>query len=238
GGLGTRFGEYKIPKPLITVGKYPIIFHIMQLYSHYKHNDFIICLGYEPNHFKELFHQALKEFDGPSEDWNIIFVETPPSYNVGQRLKTLEPYIQPNELFMAAYGDNICDVNLDEYVQFFNQHSAIASFLSVPVPQTYQAVALDEQNNISLLQPINSINLYIDGGFFIFRQEFFHYINDGEEILEQPFQRLLKENKLITYKYTHGFFQPMDTWKEKKGLDEMVHNQTTPWQQWTLIQNS
>jgi glucose-1-phosphate cytidylyltransferase len=249
GGLGTRLRDYSdsLPKPLVEVGSRPIIWHLMRYYAHYGHKEFILCLGHAGNTIKHYFlnydesrsndfvlsHGGRKvEYTRRDlEDWTIRFVDTGLHSNVGQRLSRVRRYIEGDEMFLANYADCLSDLDCNEYIESFKREDKVASLLSVKVPQSFHMVHTDEQGNATMLEAIGESSIRLNGGFFVLRNSIFNYMKDGEELVVEPFQRLIREKKLRAVAYD-GFWRTMDTFKDKIILDEMVTRGNTPWQVW------
>jgi glucose-1-phosphate cytidylyltransferase len=250
GGLGMRLREYseRIPKPLAEIGSRPLLWHLMKYYAHFGHKDFILALGYGGSAIKRYFldydetvsndfviseggkNVELKSTD--IGDWRITCVDTGLSSNIGERLRTVRRYLVGEEMFLANYGDGLSDLPLDHYVQSFQKSEDIASFLSVKVPQSFHLVHADADNHALKLEAINTSSIRINGGFFVFRREIFDYMRAGEELVVEPFARLIERHKLLAYPYD-GFWHSMDTFKDKIQLDDMVaRRERAPWQVW------
>lgn len=249
GGLGTRLREFSdtIPKPLVHVGHRPIIWNLMKYYAHFGHKDFILCLGYRGDLIKEYFLQyneaisnnfilsnggkTIELENSDIHDWRITFVDTGLKSNIGQRLKAVEPYLKNEEIFLANYSDGLSNLPLPEVIENFKRRQAIASFVSVRPSQSFHAVETDAEGLVTRIEPVGDTEFWINGGFFVLRREIFGYMRDGEELVEQPFQRLIPERKLIASRYT-GFWMAMDTFKDKKTFDTLHETGNTPWQVW------
>lgn len=248
GGMGTRLREYSetIPKPLVNIGYRPIIWHLMKYYAHYGHKDFILCLGYRGDLIKEFFLNyneclsndfvmtqggkiELKNSD--IHDWRITFADTGASSNIGQRLKAVEKYLQGEEIFLANYSDGLSDLPLDMYLDNFYKKNAVASFVGVRPSQSFHGVTAGDDGFVKDIGPVQGSDYWINGGFFALRQEIFKHLQEGDELVEAPFKRLIQENKLISYKYT-GFWAAMDTFKDKMMFDTMYEKGDTPWTVW------
>jgi glucose-1-phosphate cytidylyltransferase len=249
GGLGTRMREFSetIPKTMVDIGYRPIIWHLMKYYAHHGHKDFILCLGYQGNFIKNYFlhydeclsndfdllkgGKEVRLYNNDIGDWTISFVDTGLNSNIGQRLKAVERYLDDEEVFLANYSDGLTDLNLDDYLNCFYQSNKIASFLCVQPSQSFHVVALGEDNLVEDITPVDKANLWINGGFFAFKHEIFNYIQEGEELVQEPFRRLIKIHELIAYQYS-GFWACMDTFKEKKMFDDMYTRGEMPWAVW------
>ncbi len=249
GGMGTRLREYSetIPKPMVDIGYRPIIWHLMRYYAHFGHKDFILCLGYKGDYVKNYFlnyNECLSNdftlFNGGKnidlhgsdiEDWTISFVDTGLNANVGERLMAVKPYLAGEEVFLANYADGLSDLDLDLYLDHFYTHGNIASFLAVQPSQSFHVVSFNEGALINNIQPVGCSDLWINGGFFAFKQEIFDYIQKEEELVCEPFQRLIQRKQLIAYR-NPGFWACMDTLKEKLLFDDMYTAGKTPWAVW------
>ncbi|MBT9310886.1 glucose-1-phosphate cytidylyltransferase [Leptothoe kymatousa] len=250
GGLGTRLREYSetIPKPMVEIGYRPIIWHLMRYYAHFGHKEFILCLGYKGDYIKNYFlnyNECLsnnftlsnggKDIDLHTtdiEDWKITFVDTGINLNVGQRLAAVRPYLEGEEIFLANYADGLSDLDLNLYLDHFHQQNKIASFLAVQPSQSFHVVSLDPEDGlVNNIQSVGQSDLWINGGFFALRQEIFDYMQPGEELVLDPFQRLIEHKQLIAYR-NPGFWACMDTLKEKMSFDDMYAKGHTPWALW------
>lgn len=253
GGLGMRIREYPepVPKPMITIGYRPILWHVMRYYAHYGHKDFILCLGYKADAVKDYFlnyneclsnnfvlsngGRKLQLLGSDIHDWNITFVDTGVHAKVGQRLKAVEPYLEGEEVFLANYSDGLTDLRLPEYIDHFHHHGKIASFLAVSPPYSSHLISF-QGDVVDGVQPINKAGLFINGGFFVLRNEIFRYMREGEELVEQPFERLIQEQQLVAYKY-QGYWSCMDTFKDRQQLDEIYTRGEAPWEVWKTAAN-
>lgn len=249
GGLGTRLREYSdtIPKPMAEIGFRPIIWHLMKYYAHFGHHDFILCLGHRGDYIKRYFLEydeclsndfvlsqggrKVQLYNSDISDWTITFVDTGQHSNIGRRLKAVERHLDGEELFMANYADGLSDLNLDDYLSYFRQQDKVAGFLSVRPSQSFHRVAYDATGIVQDISPIDDGNFWINGGYFIFRREIFDYMEEGEELVMEPFQRLIAQRQLVTYR-NPGFWACMDTFKEKKMFDDMVARGDMPWMVW------
>jgi glucose-1-phosphate cytidylyltransferase len=249
GGLGTRLREYSetIPKPLVDIGYRPVMWHLMRYYAYYGHKDFILCLGYRGDLIKKYFleyneaisnnfiysegGQKIQLYNNDIEDWTISFVDTGINSNIGQRLKLVQKYLDGDEVFMANYSDGLSDLHLPDYLDHFYSHDKIASFLCVRPSQSFHMVNLGTDSNVVDIKAFDQADLWINGGFFIFKNEIFDYIQEKEELVNQPFSRLIEKQQLIGYKH-RGFWACMDTFKDKKAFDEMYDRGNMPWAVW------
>lgn len=249
GGLGTRLREYSdtIPKPMADIGFRPIIWHLMKYYAHYGHRDFILCLGYGADYIKRYFldydeclsndfelsqgGRKVHLYNSDISDWTITFVDTGQHSNIGQRLKAVEKHLDGEEEFMANYADGLSDLNLDDYLAYFRRQGKTASFLSVRPSQSFHRVEYDESGIVDDISPIDEGDFWINGGYFIFRHEIFDHMREGEELVVEPFRRLIEQRELVTYR-NPGFWACMDTFKEKTMFDDMYARGDMPWAVW------
>lgn len=249
GGLGTRLREHSetIPKPLVNIGYRPILWHLMKYYAHFGHKDFILCLGYRGDQIREFFlnydERLSTDFrwsDGGRttellgddiSDWSVRFVDTGLHSNIGERLCAVRPYLADEEIFMANYSDGLADYELDRHLADFERSNAIASVASVRSWHSFHSIHTDNDGGVTFLGQVSGSELWLNGGFFIFRQEIFDFIEHGEELVEAPFQRLIKEKRLISPRHT-GFWLAMDTLKDKIAFDRMYARGNSPWELW------
>ena len=249
GGLGMRLKEYSenIPKPMVNIGYRPILWYIMKYYAHYGHKDFILCLGHGGDVIKNYFLnyneclsnnfvlsngcKEVKLLNRDIHDWTITVVDTGLNSNIGQRLRAVEKYMEKDEVFFANYADGLTDLPLKDYIEYFVKRNKIAGFLSVKPRQSFHVVAMKNDEEVAEIQHISRSGIWVNGGYFIFKREIFNYINDGEELVNEPFQRLIKGGQLVTYRYD-GFWVGMDTFKDKQLLDDMYARGDTPWEVW------
>ncbi|GIL06964.1 MAG: glucose-1-phosphate cytidylyltransferase [Betaproteobacteria bacterium] len=249
GGLGTRLREHSdtIPKPLVNIGVRPILWHLMRYYAHYGHKDFILCLGYRGDMIREYFlkynecmsndfvmtrggkHIELLKND--IDDWRITFVDTGLHSNIGQRLLRVRPYLDGEEEFLANYADGLTDLPLDEHIAEFRRRKVVASFIAVRTAQSFHCVHADDGGLVTSFGKISESEFWINAGFFCLRKEIFDYIREGEELVEKPFDRLIEQRQLSVYRYS-GFWQQMDTFRDKIMYDRMEGRGDCPWMVW------
>ncbi len=252
GGLGTRLKDQSggLPKPMVNIGSKPILWHIMKYYAYYGHKDFILCLGYKGDVIKNYFinydqyltsdftlsngtkHMHVKQSD--IADWNISFIDTGLKSNIGQRLKCVEKYLAEDEIFLANYADGVTDLFLPDMIDFFVKSGKVASFLCVKPSQSFHIVSLKEGDVVKDIRYVRDTDIMINGGCFVFRKEIFQYIRDGEELVVEPFQRMIKDNALIGYRY-EKFWYCMDTFKEQQELNDMFERGNAPWEVWKKL---
>ncbi|MGO8990660.1 MAG: sugar phosphate nucleotidyltransferase [bacterium] len=249
GGLGTRLGgnSNNVPKPMVKIGYRPILWHIMRYYAHYGHKDFILCLGYKADVIKDYFlnyneyiSDDFKICNGGKQhilnhsdiaDWTINFIDTGFRANIGQRLKVVEPYLEGEEIFLANYADALTDLHLPDMIDHFIESKKVGSFLCVKPSLSFHVVSMGNGDLIERVNHVKDTDITINGGYFVFRNELFRYMKDGEELVAEPFQRLIKENQLIGYRYD-AFWHCMDTFKEQQELNDMCEQGNAPWEVW------
>jgi len=251
GGLGTRLGELtdNIPKPLVKIGYRPILWNLMKYYAHYGHKEFILCLGYRADKVKDYFltyneyvsndftmmdggrRMELHKTETDISDWKITFVDTGLRANVGQRLRLIQPYLEGDDVFLANYSDGLTDLPLPVLIDAHRASGKIACCLCARPPASFHVVQFKGDSNvISDIVHVSQTSTLINAGFFVLRKELFDYMEPGEELVEQPFQRLIAREELIGYQYDH--YWCMDTFKEHQVLTDMHNSGNTPWEVW------
>jgi glucose-1-phosphate cytidylyltransferase len=254
GGAGTRLRGYvdDVPKPMVPIGTRPILWHLMKYYAHFGHKDFILCLGHKGNSIKDYFlhydesvsndfvwsnaGKQIHLLNRDIDDWTITFVQTGVNATVAERLKSVEPYLQGEEMFLANYGDGLSDLPLPSMLETFRKSNAVASLLLVQPTGSFDIVNVGLGGMVTGTCPLSRSEIWINGGFFAMRNEILRDIRPGEDLLPGPLQRLIERQVLLAYKYP-GFWQCMDTFKDKQRLEEL--NQTTaPWKVWHRIATS
>lgn len=247
GGLGTRLKEeteFK-PKPLIEIGGKPILWHIMKIYSHFGCNDFVLCLGYKGHMIKDYFlkhREMLNDFtlnvnkghidhhNNEAGDWNITFAETGSDTNTGGRLKKVEKYVADDN-FLMTYGDGVSDVNINELLAHHLKKGKIATLTSIQPMSRFGIVEFNSDHAIKSFKEKPKLDGWINGGFFVFKKEFFNYL-DGNPILEQePLRKLAEENQLVAYPHT-GFWECMDTYRDFEFLNKLWKEGKAFWKVW------
>jgi glucose-1-phosphate cytidylyltransferase len=248
GGLGTRLRDYSdnIPKPLGPIGYRPVLWHVMKYYAHFGHRDFILCLGYRADRIKEYFlnyqewvsndftmsaggqNIALSRSD--IQDWNITFVDTGLTSNIGTRLQKVADYVKNEEYFLANYTDGLTDYHLPTMIESFREAGKIGAFLCAPPSQTFHVVRLGDHNRVTDLQYVRDTDILVNCGFFIFRPEIFDYMKPGEELVTNPFRRLIERDQLMAFRCERFF--AMDTFKEQQEMTDLYTRGEAPWELW------
>ena len=249
GGFGTRISEesHLIPKPMIQIGDKPILWHIMKIYSHYGFNEFIICLGYKAYAIKEFFsdyylHTSDVTFDlsnnkmivhnSYSEPWKVTLVDTGLNTMTGGRIKRVKEYIG-DELFMLTYGDGVCDVNLKKLLDFHKKSDNLATITAIHLDGRFGVLDVDDKNTIfGFNEKSKEHGGWINGGFMVLEPEVLNYIKDDETVFEKdPLEKLASEGNLKAYKHD-GFWQCMDTQRDKNLLENLWDYNKAPWKIW------
>jgi glucose-1-phosphate cytidylyltransferase len=246
GGLGLRMREEstRLPKPMIPLGERPILWHIMKYYSDFGSRDFILCLGYKPEIVKEYFldyNEALSNdfvltgggsdvqlLASDTHDWSMTFLDTGLHSSIGERLQRVESYIGDDELFLANYGDVLTDAPLHEMIDVLAASDKAALFLCVHPTYQFHVVSLSDGGAVRDVRDVGDADLWINGGYFVFRREIFDYLRPGEDLVGDAFGRLIREDKLIAFPY-EGFWAPMDTLKDKQTLENLLETGDPPW---------
>jgi glucose-1-phosphate cytidylyltransferase len=249
GGLGMRLRDYSesIPKPMVVLGYRPILWHIMRYYAHFGHKDFILCLGYRADSIKQYFlkydetvsndfvmsdgGRRIELLTSDIQDWKITFVDTGLHSNIGMRLKAVQPFLEGEEMFLANYTDGVTDLPLPAMIDYFRGRDAVASFVGVCPTQSFHLVSMEKSGRVKSIRHIKDVGMRINGGFFVLRQEIFDWMEEGEELVEAPFQRLAAAGKLLAYPYD-GFWACMDTFKDKQLLEDIHSRGKVTWEVW------
>lgn len=249
GGLGLRIRDYSdsIPKPLVPIGPRPILWNVMKYYSHYGHKDFILCLGYRGEAIKQFFlnyneclsndfvyaegGKKVELSNSDIHDWNITFADTGVESNIGQRLKAVEKYLKGEEVFLANYTDGLTDLPLPRLIEDFHKRKPVAMFLSARPNLSFHLVSSSREGIVNEMREMTKADIRINSGYFVLSKEIFKFIREGEELVREPFQRLIREKRLIAYEHD-GFFQAMDTFKDRQQLEDLLDSGEAPWEVW------
>jgi glucose-1-phosphate cytidylyltransferase len=249
GGMGMRLRDYSetVPKPMVEIGYRPILWHVMKYYSHFGHKDFILCLGHKGDYIKNYFlnydeclsndfvladgGQDIHLLNSDTHDWKITFVDTGATSSVGERLKAVEKHLHGEEIFLANYSDGLSDLYLPDYIDAFLSRGLLSSFLAVHSHQSFHVAAIDDDDFVVGIDPLSESNLWINGGFFMFRKEIFDYLRAGEDLVHEPYGRLIQMKQLMAYRYK-GFWAAMDTFKDREWLNSLHEADEAPWQVW------
>ena len=234
----------RTPKPMISVGNRPILWHIMKYYAGWGHTDFILCLGYKGDSIKEYFltyneafsndfvlsrgGRELQLLGSDISDWRITFVDTGTHATIAERLLAVAPHLGDDEYFLATYGDGLTDAPLDDMIHRLVTSDKTALFLSVRPQFNAHVVDVEVDGTVHTIEDIQHAQVWINGGFFVFRRDILEHIEEGDELVEEPFRRLIDQRELLGYRY-EGFWGPMDTMKDKQRLDALADNGRAPW---------
>jgi glucose-1-phosphate cytidylyltransferase len=250
GGLGTRISEetYLKPKPMIEIGGKPILWHIMKIYSHYGINDFVICCGYKGYVIKEYFanyflHMSDVTFDMAmnrmevhqqnAEPWKVTLVDTGEETMTGGRLKRVAPYLHGEDAFCFTYGDGVSDVNIAELIAFHKSQKVKATLTATFPPGRFGALDFDGHKILSFKEKPKGDGGMINGGFFVLSPSVLSLLNDDSTVWEQqPLETLAKQNQMAAFSHS-GFWQPMDTLRDKNYLEELWSSGKAPWKNWS-----
>src|SRR5690606_2417752 len=249
GGRGRRLREHseEIPKPLVGIGHRPILWHLMRYYAHFGHKDFILCLGYRGDMIREYFTsyrewltndfvlseggRKIELLTSDIDDWRITFVDTGLHSNIGQRLLRVRRHLDGEPMFLANYADALTDMPLNEQIAAFEATDAAVGFVAVPPATSFHGIRSSEGSLVTGFGSLRDAGFWINGGYFCMRPEIFDYIEEGEELVGEPFDRLAAQRKLLAYRY-RGFWQQMDTFKDKIQFDRMDGRGDCPWKVW------
>ncbi len=251
GGYGTRLSEETalLPKPMVTIGGKPILWHILKIYSHYGFNDFIILLGYKSYVIKEYFvnyylHQSdvtvdiekneVKILCTQAEPWKVTLIDTGLDTMTGGRILKAKKYVD-NQTFMLTYGDGVANININDLVNFHTKHGKALTMTAVQPEGRFGSMEInDDNNNVSrFVEKPKGDGGWINGGFFVCEPEIFDYINEGDQTVWEraPLENLSNDGKLYAYKH-HGFWKPMDTLRDNKQLNDLWDNNQALWKTW------
>ena len=249
GGLGMRMrsGTDPLPKPMMPIGARPVLWHIMRYYAHFGHTEFILCLGYGARAVKDYFldyHEThSNDFvlsDGGEKiellardisDWRITFVDTGINTAIGERLRRVRPYLDGDDVFLANYGDVLTDAPMNEIVADFVATDAVGSLLAVDPQDSFHVVKIDPDGRLTGIEPVADLEMRINGGYFVFRQGIFDYLNPDEDLVMDACVRAAKAGKFRAVRYD-GFWAPMDTLKERTALENQYKHGISPWALW------
>jgi len=248
GGMGTRLSEEtdRIPKPMVQIGGRPILWHIMKSYSAHGIHDFVICLGYKSYVIKEYFHnyflhgcdvtfdlqkRAMEVHTNSSEPWRVTLIDTGLATMTGGRLKRIQPYVADGP-FCMTYGDGLSDVNITKAIEFHKRHGRLATVTAINPPGRFGVLAIDDNKVSSIREKPQHSDSWINGGFFVLDPKAINYVSDDSTSWErEPMERLTADGQLMAFEHS-GFWQPMDTLREKTLLEELWESGKAPWKAW------
>ena len=254
GGQGTRIRGVAddLPKPMIPIGDKPVVWHIMRLYSLHHINDFILCLGHKGSAIKEYFlnyralssdltvnlgdHNAVEYYGAAAENWRVTLADTGEKTQTGARLSRVRKYLQDDELFCLTYGDGVADLDICKLVEFHKTHGRIATVTGVRPPGRFGVMRTDCALGVSVVRDFQekpqTEQGWINGGFFVLDRRVWDYVSDDDGLIfeREPLQRLARDGQLVMFEH-HGFWQPMDTYREWSLLNDLWHSGNAPWDQ-------
>jgi glucose-1-phosphate cytidylyltransferase len=245
GGKGTRLKEHTeyIPKPLVEIGHYPILWHVMKIYAHSGFTDFVLCLGYKGEKIREYFASGpnarvltadqIEYRDNGGEAWHITFADTGPETNTGGRVKLIEPHID-DDTFLVTYGDGVSDVNLRALLDYHRSHQRTATLTSVQPLSQFGILDIDEQGCIQHFREKPRMNVWVNGGFFVFNRSIFEYLGPNDVLEGEPFERMAAQRQIMAYQH-RGFWACMDTYKDTLTLNELWSTDRAGWKLWQEI---
>ena len=249
GGQGLRMREASevAPKPMIPIGGRPVLWHVMKYYAHFGFTDFVLCLGYKAEAIKHFFltyseamaNDFVLSNGGASvhllktdiHDWNITFVDTGLQASIGERLYAVRHLLGDDEMFLANYGDTLTDADLPTLIARSKEANATASLLAVRPNYSFHVVSMQDDGRVRGMLDVTRSDIWINGGYFVFRREFLEQLRPGEDLVEEPLKRLLDKNQVLAQRH-EGFWAPMDTLKDKQWLESLHESGKAPWQVW------
>lgn len=250
GGQGIRIRDFsdQIPKPMVPIGYRPILWNIMKYYASFGHKDFILCLGYKAdvikNYFMNYDETISNDFiytkggknielqNSDIDDWTITFVDTGINANIGMRLMQVKEYLEGEEMFLANYSDGLTDMHLPTMIDWFTaKKDKTAAFMTYRSTQSFHFVDKEKDGTVNSISHIGSSNILINAGYFILRKEIFDNMEYGDEIVNEPFRRLIEKKALVSWEH-EGFWASMDTFKDKKSIDDIYSEGNPPWEVW------
>jgi glucose-1-phosphate cytidylyltransferase len=249
GGLGLRMRSQidSAPKPMMSVGDRPVLWHIMRYYAHFGHTDFILCLGYGAASVKQYFlnydetqsndfvlskgGQRIDLIDSDISDWRISFIDTGIETSIGERLRRVRHLLDGDEVFLANYGDVLTDAPLDHITADFIASDNVASLLAVPPQASFHVVDVHDDSRVHGIVQVATMPMWINGGYFLLRQGVFDVLDQDDDLVEDAFVRLARMGRLAAVRYS-GFWAPMDTLKERSALEALDRSGRAPWKLW------
>lgn len=249
GGRGLRLREFSgtVPKPMVSIGGEPALLHVMRYYAHFGHSDFILCLGYKGDvirsHFTRLGAVRAEQVPSSQTDgavveraflgsWNLTFLQTGVDDTIGDRLRRAKPLLGNDEIFLANYSDDLADAPLDRMIDAFTARPGmVASFISVKPNLSLHVVDANDDGTVVDVALLKEQGVRVNGGYFIFRRAIFDALRPGEELVDEPFHRLIERRSLVAYRHD-GFWGPLDTLKDHQYLEDLAASGSPPWQLW------
>jgi len=229
GGLGLRIrnaAEDAVPKPLVPIGTRPILWHVLRYYAHFGHTEFVLCLGHGGDAIKDYVRD-----NAELTNLRITLADTGVGSSIGERLSLSRPYVGSDEVFLANYADGLTDLHLPDLIAAFSASGKVGAFLCPKPSLSYHFVRTGPDGTVVEIREGDQTELRINGGYFAFRRRIFDYLRAGEDLVGEPFRRLIRDGALLGYRYD-GFWKNMDTFKDKQALDDLWASGTAPWQVW------
>jgi len=229
GGRGTRIRDVssKIPKPMVPIGKKPILWHLMNYYAHWGHADFVLCLGYLGKAIRHFFETA-------DEPWRVALAETGLNTMTGGRIKRIQNYVADDENFMLTYGDGLGTIDIDKLIAFHKSHKKILTISGVRPPSRFGELRMTASGLLTAFNEKPQVSEgRISGGFFVCRKEIFRYLNNREDLVfeQEPIRALVRAKQAMAYPHD-GFWQPMDTYRDYQYLNDLLKQKKAPWVLW------
>jgi glucose-1-phosphate cytidylyltransferase len=249
GGMGLRMrsSDDSAPKPMITIGHRPVLWHVMRYYAHFGHNEFVLCLGYGAKTVKDYFlnyrethsndfvltkgGEQVELISSDISEWRITFVDTGINTAIGERLRRVRQYLDDDEVFLANYGDVLTDAPMNDVIDRLLATDAAGSLLAVPPQGSFHVVGINGKSRVTGFVPAAEMNMRINGGYFVLRQEIFDYLNEGEDLVMDACVRAAGDGRMLAIPYD-GFWAPMDTLKERSLLEDLYSSGKSPWMVW------
>ena len=249
GGMGLRMrsSEDSAPKPMMPIGHRPVLWHVMRYYAHFGHTDFILCLGYGARAVKDYFlnyeethsndfvltkgGEHIELLSSDISEWRITFIDTGIDTAIGERLRRVRHYVDDDEVFLANYGDVLTDAPLNDIVASVIASDAAGSLLAVPPQDSFHVVDIDSSSRITAFTPVADMQMRINGGYFVLKQDIFDYLNEGEDLVADACARAAADGRMLAIPYD-GFWAPMDTLKERSRLEDLYRTGQSPWAIW------
>jgi glucose-1-phosphate cytidylyltransferase len=249
GGLGLRLRGLaeNLPKPMVSIGYRPVLWHLMKYYAHHGHTDFILCLGYKADAIKSFFldydeaisndfvlsggDNRIELLHRDIDKWRITFCDTGLTAPIGQRLRAVRRHLEGEEYFFANYTDGLTDLPLHAFADRFKASGKTGAFTLVRPTQSFHVVAMRENDQVADIRDLGVSDIRINGGFFMFRRDVFDYIRPNEELVHEPFRRMIDAGQLVAYEHT-GFWTCMDTFKDQQRLEDLWGSGQAPWELW------
>jgi glucose-1-phosphate cytidylyltransferase len=249
GGMGLRMrsSDDSAPKPMMPIGHRPVLWHVMRYYAHFGHTDFILCLGYGARAVKDYFltynethsndfvltkgGEHIDLLSSDISEWSITFIDTGVDTAIGERLRRVRRYLDDDEIFLANYGDVLTDAHLNDIIDQVAASDVAGSLLAVPPQDSFHVVDIDSESRISAFTPAAEMNMRINGGYFVLKQDIFEYLHEGEDLVMNACVRAAADGRMLAIPYD-GFWAAMDTLKERSWLEDLYRTGRSPWAVW------